>query len=124
MIDLGCGAGGLQAHLPAGCDYTGVDLPDFDMDRGLWPEGHWDVAVMAGVLEYARYPAAVLRHIHEIADVAIISYAHHPMKRDGMWNNLKRDDIVAMAAKAGFTAREAATWQHKKVRPQSIWLLE
>ena len=41
-----------------------------------------------------------------------------------MWNNLKHDDIVALAAKAGFTAREAATWQHKKVRPQSIWLLE
>lgn len=124
VIDLGCGAQGLRAHLPAGCTYTGVDLPEFDMDRGRWPEGRWDIAVMAGVLEYAKYPAAVLRHLHDLAPRAIVTYAHDPRKREIVWSNLTREDIVTLAAKAGFTARDAATWKVRAIRPQTVWVLE
>ena len=38
------GVGGLERLLPVGCAYTGVDLPDFDMNRGRWPGGSFDVA--------------------------------------------------------------------------------
>ena len=125
VIDLGAGAGGLAGHLPEGCVYTGVDLPDFDMNKGAtWPQGRWDVAVMAGVLEYARYPAAVMRHLHELAPMAIVTYAHHPKRRDLMWSNLSKEDIVALAKKAGYTAREAATWTSPSVKPQAVWVLE
>jgi hypothetical protein len=124
VLDLGAGAGGLEGHLPAGCTYTGIDLPDFDMNKGKWPEGRWDVAVMAGVLEYSRYPAAALRHLHELAPMAIVTYAHHPKRRDLMWNNLAREDIVALAKKAGYTAREAATWTSPSIKPQAVWVLE
>ena len=124
VLDLGAGAGGLANHLPEGCTYTGADLPDFDMNHNRWPEGRWDVAVMAGVLEYARYPAAVFRHLHELAPMAIVTYAHHPKRRDLMWNNLSKEDIVALAKKAGFTAREAASWTDQRIKPQAVWVLE
>lgn len=125
VIDLGAGAGGLVTHLPAGCTYTAADLPDFDMNRNRWPEGRWDVAVMAGVLEYARYPAAALRHLHELAPLAVVTYAHDPHRRDPAWvNALTPEDMEAIAAKAGFTARIAATWRVPHVRPQSVWILE
>jgi len=124
VLDLGAGAGGLRAHLPADCTYTGVDIPDFDMNRGRWPEGRWDVAVMAGVLEYARYPAAAFRHLHDLAPLAIVTYAHSPKRRDLMWNNISREEIVALAAKAGFaSAVEAASWSQRGIRPQAVWLL-
>jgi len=123
VIDLGAGRSSLEAMLPAGCRYTAADLPEFDMDRGKWPDGHWDVAVMSGVLEYARFPAAVLRHLHEIATVALVSYATDMKRRDPRWNTLTADDVVRLADKAGFTATAVGTWRTRGVRPQTIWRL-
>ncbi len=123
VIDLGAGAGGLRTHLPEGCTYTGVDLPEFDMNRGRWPEGRWDVAVMAGVLEYARHPAAVLRHLHELAPLAIVTYVHDPKMRDPSWNFLTQEQLAELADRAGFTSEVATTWRTPHLRPQVVWRL-
>jgi hypothetical protein len=124
VIDLGAGAQGLRLQLPRDCTYTAVDLPEFDMNRGHWPEGEYDVAVMAGVLEYARWPAAAFSHLRRLAPLAIVTYAHGGRKRDSLWvNDLTADEIMVMAGKAGFTAEAAGTWETERVRPQTIWLL-
>jgi hypothetical protein len=122
VIDLGAGAGGLVALLE-GCTYTGVDLPDFDMNRHRWPTGRYDVAVMAGVLEYSRFPAAALRHLHELAPVAIVTYSHGGRLRDRDWNDLSPERLVELTAKAGYTATEVGSWRTRGIRPQTIWRL-
>lgn len=123
VIDLGAGSGGLAALLPQGCEYAGVDLPDFDMNRNKWPKGRYDVAVMAGVLEYARFPAAALRHLHDLAPVAIVTYSHGGRRRDPDWNDLTPERLVELAAKAGYTATEVGSWRTEHIRPQTIWRL-
>lgn len=125
VVDLGAGVGGLERLLPAGCSYTGVDLPDFDMNRGRWPSGAFDVAVMSGVMEYARFPAAVFRHLRALAPLAFVSYGHGGRRREPTWqNDLSVAGFVGLAAKAGWTATAAATWTHGGLRPQTIWRLE
>jgi hypothetical protein len=124
VIDLGAGAQGLRLQLPRDCTYTPVDLPEFDMNRGRWPDGRYDVAIMAGVLEYARWPGAAFRHLHALAPMAIITYSHGGRRRDPAWvNDLTADEIVVLAAKAGFSAMAAGSWKTEHVRPQTIWLL-
>lgn len=123
VLDLGAGAEGLRAHLPRGCAYTPADLPGFDMNRGRWPGGRYDVAVMAGVLEYATDPAVALRRMRELAQMAIVTYAHDWRKRDRDWNNLSRDRFRSLARAAGWDAREVATWRPERVLPQSVWVL-
>lgn len=124
VIDLGAGYGGLARMLPRGCSYSGVDLPEFDMNRGRWPDGRWDVAVMSGVLEYARFPAAVFRHLRELAPLAIVTYSHGGRRREPTWiSDLGVDQFRELAAKAGWTAAEVDTWTHRKLRPQTIWRL-
>ena len=123
VIDLGAGARGLEDRLLPGCDYTGVDLPEFDMNKGKWPEGEYDVAVMSGVLEYARFPAAAFRHLADLAPVAIVTYAH-ARERDPSWvNELSHEDFAELAAKAGYQAERVAEWKVPHVRPQAVWRL-
>lgn len=125
VIDLGAGSGALERRLPRGCRYTGVDLPDFDMNRHRWPDGLYDVAIMAGVLEYARFPGAALRHLHDLAPVGIVTYAHDPRRRDPSWENaLTPERFVELAMKAGYAKAEAiGTWRVDGIRPQTIWRL-
>lgn len=123
VIDLGAGSGGLAHRLPPGCAYAGFDLPEFDMNRGHWPGGTFDVAVMAGVLEYARYPAAAIRHLAELAPMAIITYSHGG-RRDPSWvNDLTAEMLIDYAARVGYTATPVGTWRMPRLEPQTVWLL-
>lgn len=88
VIDLGAGAQALQDHLHD-CTYTAADLHQrtpwtlaFDMNGDVWPEGRWDVAVMAGVLEYADDPRDVLVRVRHRARTAIITYRHRLNRGD------------------------------------------
>lgn len=124
VIDLGAGSGALERRLDR-CRYTAADLPDFDMNRNLWPTGRYDIAVMAGVLEYARYPAAAFRHLHALAPVAVVTYAHHPGRRDPAWeNHLTKWRFVQLATKAGYRRIEqVGEWKAEGIRKQTIWRL-
>jgi hypothetical protein len=123
VIDLGAGAGGLEDRLPPGCAYTPADQPAFDMNKGKWPEGEYDVAVMTGVLEYARFPAAVLRHLSELAPTAIVTYAHSP-KRSAEWiNDLSPEEFTELAGKAGYQAEQVGTWKAPHIHAQAVWRL-
>lgn len=123
VLDLGAGARALRDHLPEGCEYTPADLPEFDMNAGLWPEGAFDVAVMAGVLEYADRPDEALLRLRELAPLAIVTYAHDWRRPDPDWNNLDAAGFVSAALRAGYLVRAAAVWHHERVRPQVVWLL-
>ena len=112
VIDLGAGAQGLRPLL-RDCAYTPADLHQrsndtlaFDMNGGVWPEGHWDVAVMAGVLEYAANPRIVLAYVRRHARTAIVTYRHARSKGDrraDLFRNALNPDQFAMAAhKAGW----------------------
>lgn len=123
VVDLGAGSGLLRSRLRRGCTYAGFDLPEFDMNRGRWPGGSFDIAVMAGVLEYARYPAAVLRHLAELAPKAIVTYSHGG-RRDPSWaNDLTPEMLVDFAGRAGFEAQRVASWRTPEIHPQAVWQL-
>lgn len=118
VIDLGSGAQGLRRWLPRDCTYTPADLvartPDtlrFDMNRGRWPKGRWDVAVMAGVLEYSPDAAAVFEHLAEIAPVAIVTYAHRRRPE-----RLERFRLRLLARRAGWRVEGVATWPRLRQR--------
>lgn len=122
VIDLGAGAEGLRAHLPPSCHYTPADLPDFDMNAGRWPGGRWDVAVMAGVLEYANDPSDALRRLRGLAPMAVLTYAH--TGDDPLYRN--RIDLLAfapMASRAGWRASLTGSWRTHEIQPQAIWEL-
>ncbi len=121
VIDLGAGAEGLRNFLPPGCEYTPVDLPDFDMNAGLWPEGRWDVAVMLGVIERAHDPGDVLRHVRAIAPRAIITYAHIGLRGPG-WNAISPHAFKDLARHAGWRIRPVATWRDRHL-VQRVWEL-
>jgi hypothetical protein len=113
VLDLGAGAQGLKPVLQRRCTYTPADLhrrtPDtlaFDMNAGVWPKGHWNVAVMAGVLEYADDPRAVLGKVRQHATWAVLSYRH---KRS-------RGDI-----KAALFANELSVTTFKQIAHQAGW---
>lgn len=122
VIDLGAGAQGLRAYLDPSCRYTPADLPAFDMNLGLWPKGRWDVAVMAGVLEYAEDPPDVFHRLRELADTVILTYAH--AGEDPLYRN--RIDLLAfapMARQAGWQATLTGSWRTSEIKPQAIWTL-
>ncbi len=123
VIDLGAGAQGLRAYLPPSCAYTPADLPDFDMNRDRWPAGKWDVAVMAGVLEYADDPSAVFRRLRHVADDVILTYAHlgdDPLYR----NRIDLLEFAPMARRAGWwQVTLTGAWRTRDIKPQAIWTL-
>lgn len=124
VLDLGAGAAGLGRYLDPSCTYYPVDLPAFDMNRGLWPEGRFDVVTMTGVLEYAADPADVFRRLRKLAPVAIITYSHGGKRRDPDWNDLDRDAFIEQATAAGWEhITRAATWRSRGLRRQDIWVL-
>jgi hypothetical protein len=114
VIDLGAGAEGLRRFLPRGCDYTPADLPDFDMNAGLWPDGRWDVAVMLGVIERSTDPADTLRHVRAIAPRAIVTYAHLGLRGPG-WNAISPRAFKRLAREAGWQATPVDTWRYRRL---------
>jgi hypothetical protein len=121
VLDIGAGAQGL-ARLVTG-PYTPLDRPDFDMDRGPWPAGHWDVAVLAGALEYSSQPRLVLGRLWETADRVILTYTHGGRRRDPDWNDLTPGALADMARQVGWKPEIVGTWRAKGLRAQTIWEL-
>lgn len=134
VIDLGAGAQALQHYLRR-CDYTAADLDrrtpetlSFDMNGGVWPLGRWDVAVLAGVLEYAERPVDVLAHVRRLAPTAIVSYRHRRSRGDnaaGLFvNALTPRGFKAAAHDAGWRkVMNAGEWRTGLGGRYSIWHL-
>lgn len=121
VLDIGAGAQGLRTVLGPSCPYTPADIAPrsydslvMDMDDpSTWPRGRWDVAVMAGVLEYSRDPAIVLVRLHDIARRVLMTYAHRLHRSAGI---LSIDDLAVLAEGAGWSVQQAGRW-----RGQTIW---
>jgi hypothetical protein len=70
VLDIGAGSQELALHIPMGCAYTAADcvpgpaaVPLHFGEPEVLPEidrGHYDVAVLAGVLEYIEDPRRAL----------------------------------------------------------------
>lgn len=126
VLDIGCGARGLAGRLPPDCRYLGLDLPDFDMDADdAWPTERYDYAVLAGVLEFATRPDAVLRSLRLVADTVLLSYGHQLMRRYGF--GLTSKDLRTRAEAAGWVIERIADWETSRagteIRFHAIWRL-
>ena len=107
VIDLGAGAQGLRYLLPYGSTYTAADLfsrsPDtivFDADSDDWPEGRWDVAVMAGLLEHCVRQEHVIDRACRLAPTVICTYSHDDRLRQS--KNLTDGQLIRMFRRRGF----------------------
>lgn len=93
VLDLGCGSGTLMAHLrdERGCEVRGLEIDaerisvaigrglsvvQGDLDAGLsgYPDGSFDVAVLAQTLQIVRSPSLVLAEMLRVAGAAIVSF--------------------------------------------------
>lgn len=118
VVDIGCGAGSLQAALNTRIDYVGVDIvargPDtlvVDLNSEDLPEIDADAAAILGVLEYVNIPGRVLRQLHRF-DKIIITYNHKSVhdllwklglrqKKVGWRHRMSRSDFVTLVKKSG-----------------------
>jgi hypothetical protein len=108
VIDLGAGAQGLRDLLPPGCTYTPADLHRrtedtilFDADSDEWPDGRWDVAVMAGLLEHCADQEHVVGKVCGLADLVLCTYSHDGRFR--LSENLSESQLVGMFERRGFS---------------------
>jgi len=125
ILDLGCGEMQLASVLPADCSYSPADLHprhagviQIDLNRGEFPEGHYDYVVLLGVLEYLHDPAGVLRRAREHADNLICSY-QIVKKRDlkmkqlrlrgGYFNDFDDNSLACLLADNGWKVSQAKT---------------
>lgn len=124
MLDLGAGAQGLRELVD---HYTPADLsprtPDslpFDMERDIYPEGSWDVAVLSGVLEYATSPGKVLSKVRPLAPTLILSYQTvtrptlERAKAD-FRNHLDPSQLERLCRLAGFKPELVDHWQRQSI---------
>lgn len=98
---------GLRDLLPVGCSYTPADLYRrtedtfvFDADSYLWPEGRWDVAVMAGLVEHCIDQEYVIGRACRLADRILCTYSHDGRFRQSA--NLTEGQIARMFRRRGF----------------------
>lgn len=72
LLDIGCGDGVVSRHLPAGCEYTGLDISDAciyeqrhdnprvryvtssEIPEMMQREGPWDTVLLLDVIEHTR----------------------------------------------------------------------
>ncbi|HKY90851.1 MAG TPA: polysaccharide pyruvyl transferase family protein, partial [Nevskiaceae bacterium] len=118
LMDIGCGKMAIEQFLPNGCTYIPVDLVRrddrtivCDLNAGEYPpaDGVTHVSVL-GVVEYLKDPAAFFRWLDGVpARRLVLSYIPGDRgmpverRREAGWiNDLSRDDVVRLAATAGF----------------------
>lgn len=119
VLDLGCGAMGLERHLPPGCRYTPCDLVrrdertivcDFNQLE-LPPAGGATLVTLLGVLEYIYEWKEFLKRLCEYRLPVVLSYCPAdltgPMDRAaaGWVNHATREELAAAFAEAGFAVR-------------------
>ena len=134
VIEFGAGNRLLERHLPQGSTYVPSDLVDrgegtvvLDLNRRPLPElgREFDVAVLAGVLEYVQSVPSLLSWLSAQVPMAIVSYScrrsrtHSPrrliegLRRAGAgWvNSYSEVELVRIAARAHLDLEKAITWQ-------------
>jgi SAM-dependent methyltransferase len=91
LLDIGCADGGLRRHLPAHCEYVGLDYPstandlyrtqpDVFGDAGQLPfrSAAFDTVAILDVLEHVPDPQACLCEIHRVLKPAGVALIHVP----------------------------------------------
>lgn len=126
ILDVGAGSQSLRGFLPSGSTYDAADLDGplvVDFDAGVYPDGHWDTAVLSGSLEYAGDPADVLMQLRPRATAVLVSYCHGgslAYRRGRGWHNhLSRAAFEEIAELAGWWPYLVARW-----RDHAIYRLE
>ena len=133
VIEFGAGNPLLERHLPQGSTYVPSDIVDrgagtvvVDLNRRPLPElgREFDVAVLAGVLEYVQSVPCLLSWLSQWVPTVIASYScptsrtHGPrrllerFRRAGAgWvNSYSEVELVEIAARARFHLEQAITW--------------
>jgi hypothetical protein len=109
--DFGCGRQALRGRLPSTWSYVPFDriarsddtrICDFDAEL---PEGHFDLAVCLGLLEYVRDPLRVLSHFAGRSKWLLVSYCSggtaQTRAREGWVNHLDYAAIEKCVENAG-----------------------
>lgn len=133
VLDIGAGAQGLRDLLDLSCAYTPADVcPQsddcvlLDIDSDEWPEGHWDVITMVGVLEYSTDPGYVLWRARALASRMIVTYWHR-RKWQGRpcahCEPLSQDMFPRVAEAEGWHAEKTAVLRGKGFNRQVLWVL-
>ncbi len=138
ILDAGCGNQILKEFLPADVSYTPADLtartPDtllFDANKGVWPEGHWDYIVAAGLLEYVCDLDCFFGHAGKICDQLIFTYHVNSLRnqksldirsKNGWLTDYSLTDLISAADRAGFYLQSAKCPNLKKAYGQYYFL--
>jgi FkbM family methyltransferase len=96
LLDLGAGRMALRRRMPLGSHYQPADLVAWsadcltlDLNRGIFPDGKYDVIAALGLLEYLQHPAAILAAPRAASYRMIVTYPPY-------------DRAMPIAARRGF----------------------
>ena len=105
VLDIGCRDGGLQAYLPPGIRYQGMDIsPEFtapaiviqDISAGIpFPDASFDHVFCIEVLEHVPNPFGALTEIHRVlrpGGVLALSVPNPYHAKELIWNLLRIPD--------------------------------
>lgn len=144
VLELGAGRQLLRHLLHPSCTYYALDLvartPETivcDLNSRPLPDlrsGHFDVAVLSGVLEYIHDVPSFIGWLTAQARICITSYCcHYPHKhatgdfirrslrlRGGWVNSLTEDDLVRLFTNVGFRCTAEETW----IEGQTVFMFE
>jgi hypothetical protein len=127
ILEIGVGTGEFRRFVSARTLHVGADLNPLEpgtialnLDADPLPPGHFDYAVLLGVLEYVRWPHAAARKICEAADNLVVTYccktdvsaegAEERLRREWI-NDFTEPEFVAMFASLGKGLAARATFQ-------------
>jgi hypothetical protein len=119
VLDLSCGAMGLERHLPRGCRYMPCDLVRRDQRTivcdfnklELPPKQDATPVTMLGVLEFIYDWKEFLKRLREYDLPVVLSYCPADLTGEldrpavGWVNHIPREELLAGFAEAGFTVR-------------------
>jgi hypothetical protein len=144
VLELGAGRQILRHHLHPSCAYFALDLvartPETivcDLNSKPLPDlrpGHFDVAVLSGVLEYIHDVSSFVAWLTDQVRICITSYCcHYPHEsatgdfirrnlrlRGGWVNSLTEADLVLLFTNAGFRCTRKESW----IEAQTIFVFE